>query len=110
IVGTHSTNGVAALHSELLRTRLVKDFAELFPKRFNNKTNGVTPRRWLLLTNPPLANLITEALGDSWITDLSQLRKLVPLAKDKTFRTDFRKATRDGKVRFADWLKAKMGQ
>jgi starch phosphorylase len=110
IVGTHSTNGVAAIHSELLRTRLVKDFADMFPERFNNKTNGVTPRRWLLLTNPPLANLITQAIGDGWIIDLSQLRQLVPLAKDKTFRANFRKATRDGKARFADWLKAKSGQ
>ena len=89
IVGTHSTNGVAAIHTELLRTRTVKDFAEMFPERFNNKTNGVTPRRWLLLANPPLAGLITEAIGDGWITDLSQLRKLVPLAEDKAFRAQF---------------------
>ena len=70
IVGSHSTNGVAAIHSELLRTITVKDFAEMFPERFNNKTNGVTPRRWLLLANPALANTITEAIGDGWITDL----------------------------------------
>ena len=82
IVGTHSTNGVAAIHSELLRTRTVADFAEMFPERFSNKTNGVTPRRWLLLANPPLADLITDAIGDGWITDLSQLRQLVPLADD----------------------------
>src|SRR5207302_7084212 len=88
IVGTHSTNGVAAIHSELLRTRLVKDFADMFPERFNNKTNGVTPRRWLLQTNPHLARLITEAVGDGWITELTQLRKLVPLADDSTFRSD----------------------
>ena len=86
IVGTHSTNGVAAIHSELLRTRTVTDFAEMFPERFSNKTNGVTPRRWLLLANPPLARLITEAIGDGWITDLSQLRKLLPLADDTAFR------------------------
>jgi starch phosphorylase len=110
IVGTHSTNGVAAIHSELLRTRLVKDFADMFPERFNNKTNGVTPRRWLLHPNPHLALLITEAIGDGWITDLTQLRKLVPLAEDQAFRADFRKATRDGKARFADWLKATTGQ
>ena len=73
IVGSHSTNGVAAIHSDLLRTTTVKDFAEMFPERFNNKTNGVTPRRWLLLANPALAGTITEAIGDGWITDLSQL-------------------------------------
>ena len=71
IVGTHSTNGVAAIHSELLRTKTVPDFAELFPDRFNNKTNGVTPRRWLLLANPDLAKLLTDAVGDGWVTDLS---------------------------------------
>src|SRR5262245_30908662 len=70
IVGSHSTNGVAAIHSELLRTTTVKDLAELFPERFNNKTNGVTPRRWLLLANPSLARTITDAIGDGWITDL----------------------------------------
>ncbi len=85
IVGTHSTNGVAALHSELLKKQTVKDLAEIFPARFSNKTNGVTPRRWLLTANPPLANLITEAIGDSWVADLGQLRKLVPLADDKSF-------------------------
>ncbi len=72
IVGTHSTNGVAAIHSELLRTRTVKDLAELFPERFGNKTNGVTPRRWLLLCNPALVDLITDAIEPDWITDLSQ--------------------------------------
>ena len=70
IVGTHSTNGVAAIHSGLLRTMTVKDLAEMFPERFNNKTNGVTPRRWLLLANPALSDVITEAIGDGWITDL----------------------------------------
>src|SRR5262249_28742281 len=69
IVGSHSTNGVAAIHSGLLRTTTVKDLAELFPERFNNKTNGVTPRRWLLLANPALARTITEAIGDEWAQD-----------------------------------------
>ena len=73
IVGSHSTNGVAAIHSELLRKTTVKDLAEIFPERFNNKTNGVTPRRWLLLANPALSRVITDAIGDGWITDLSQL-------------------------------------
>jgi starch phosphorylase len=110
IVGSHSTNGVAAIHSRLLRTTVVQDFAEMFPQRFNNKTNGVTPRRWLLLANPYLAGLITEAIGDGWITDLSQLRHLLPLADDAAFVADFRQAKRAAKVRFADWLYASSGQ
>ena len=110
IVGTHSTNGVAQIHSDLLRTRVVSDFAEMFPERFNNKTNGVTPRRWLLLANPDLSALITEAIGDGWVTDLSQLRKLLPLADDAGFRARFRKAKQAAKERFAAWLKATTGQ
>jgi glycogen phosphorylase len=110
IVGSHSTNGVAAIHSGLLRTMTVKDLAEMFPERFNNKTNGVTPRRWLLLSNPPLARTITEAIGDGWITDLDQLRKLKPLADDKSFRDAFLKAKHESKVLFAEWLKARTGQ
>jgi starch phosphorylase len=110
IVGSHSTNGVAAIHSELLKKIVVPDFAELFPKRFNNKTNGVTQRRFLLLANPPLASVITEAIGDGWIRDLSELEKLKPLAEDKSFRADVRKAKRDAKVTFADWLKTATGQ
>jgi glycogen phosphorylase len=110
IVGSHSTNGVAAIHSELLRKRTVKDLAEIFPERFSNKTNGVTPRRWLLLTNPPLAKVITDAIGDAWITDLSKLRKLLPFADDKAFRAKFLAAKRQAKVRFIDWLKRTTGQ
>jgi starch phosphorylase len=109
IVGSHSTNGVAEIHSQLLRTTTVKDLAEMFPERFNNKTNGVTPRRWLLLANPPLARTITDAIGESWITDLSQLSRLKPLAENKAFHHNFRQATRQTKVRFADWLKSKFG-
>ena len=71
IVGSHSTNGVAAIHSGLLRSMTVKDLAEMYPERFNNKTNGVTPRRWLLMANPALSAVITEAIGDKWITDLA---------------------------------------
>src|SRR5262245_24596579 len=110
IVGTHSTNGVAAIHSELLRTTTVKDLAETFPERFSNKTNGVTPRRWLRLCNPALAGLITEAIGDAWVSDLSQLRRLAPLAEDKAFRAGFRRAKREAKERFAGWLKSATGQ
>jgi glycogen phosphorylase len=110
IVGSHSTNGVAEIHSQLLRTMTVKDLAEIFPERFSNKTNGVTPRRWLLLANPPLAQTITEAIGDGWITDLSQLSKLKPLADDKTMHAAFLKAKREAKIQFATWLKATSGQ
>lgn len=110
IVGSHSTNGVAAIHSELLRTMTVPDLAELFPERFGNKTNGVTPRRWLRLANPSLAGTITAAIGEGWITDLTQLRRLAPLADDPAFRAAFRQAKRAAKVRFADWLKTTSGQ
>ncbi len=110
IVGSHSTNGVAAIHSGLLRTTTVKDLAEMFPERFNNKTNGVTPRRWLLLANPAFSRAITDAIGDKWITDLSQLSKLKPLATDKSFRDAFLKAKRDAKSQFADWLRWSSGQ
>jgi glycogen phosphorylase len=110
VVGSHSTNGVAAIHSGLLGTTVLKDLAEQFPGRFNNKTNGVTPRRWLLLANPDLSNLITEAIGDGWVTDLEQLRKLVPLAEDAAFRDGFRRARRAAKARFATWLKSTTGQ
>ena len=105
IVGSHSTNGVAAIHSQLLRTTTVKDLAEIFPERFNNKTNGVTPRRWLRLCNTPLARTITEAIGDGWITDLGQLSRLKPLADDPTFRTEFMKAQHECKLQFSNWLK-----
>jgi starch phosphorylase len=110
IVGSHSTNGVSAIHSQLLRTRTVKDLAELFPERFHNKTNGVTPRRWLLLANPALAGTITEAIGSGWITNLEELRRIAPLADDQGFRDAFRKAKREAKSRFASWLKANRGQ
>jgi starch phosphorylase len=110
IVGSHSTNGVAAIHSGLLRTVTVKDLAELFPGRFNNKTNGVTPRRWLLLCNPTLARTITGAIGDGWVGDLGQLRKLKPLASDISFQESFRGAKREAKTQFAVWLKAATGQ
>jgi glycogen phosphorylase len=110
IVGSHSTNGVAALHSELLRTTTVKDLADVFPDRFSNKTNGVTPRRWLLLANPPLSHVITEAIGEGWITDLSELGKLKPLASDKGVRDGFRKAKREAKSQFAAWLKSESGE
>jgi glycogen phosphorylase len=104
IVGSHSTNGVAAIHSTLLRTSTVRDLAEIYPDRFNNKTNGVTPRRWLLLANPDLSRTIVDAIGEGWITDLSRLEMLKPLASDKAFLDAVAKAKRATKVRFAQWL------
>jgi glycogen phosphorylase len=110
IVGTHSTNGVAAIHSALLRSTTVKDLAEMFPERFGNKTNGVTPRRWLLLANPALARIVTEAIGDGWITDLGELARLEPLADDPRLRDAFRAAKRAAKSAFAEWLRSSSGQ
>jgi glycogen phosphorylase len=110
IVGSHSTNGVARIHSELLRSMTVKDLAEMFPERFNNKTNGVTPRRWLHLSNPALSRAISEAIGDDWIADLGQLRKLEPLAADAAFVDSFQKAKRSRKRQFVDWLRANSGE
>ena len=98
------------MHSRLLRATTVKDLAELFPERFNNKTNGVTPRRWLLLANPALAAAISEAIGDGWITNLGQLSKLKPLAEDKAFRDAFRKAAHKTKLDFANRLRASTGE
>jgi starch phosphorylase len=109
IVGSHSTNGVAAIHSKLLRTTTVKDLAELFPERFSNKTNGVTPRRWMLLANPTLARWITDAIGNGWVTDLAQLSKLKPLADNSASRDSFGRAKREAKIRCVAWLKSTFG-
>jgi starch phosphorylase len=104
IVGSHSVNGVARLHTELLQQRVVPDFAAIFPGRFNNKTNGVTPRRWLLQANPTLAAVITGAIGDGWIADLAQLERLKPLADDRAFGAAVAAAKRQAKLRFIGWL------
>jgi len=110
IVGSHSTNGVAAIHSALLRSTTVKDLAEMFPERFGNKTNGVTPRRWLLLSNPSLASTITESIGGDWIADLGLLTRLKPLADDASFRGAFLATKRAAKSAFAQWLRSSSGQ
>jgi len=110
IVGSHSTNGVAAIHSELLRTTTVKDLAEQFPERFNNKTNGVTPRRWMLLCNPSLARTISESIGDEWIGDLGQLTRLKPLAGDPSFQEAFLATKRAAKSDFSQWARSALGQ
>jgi starch phosphorylase len=110
VLGSHSTNGVAAIHSSLLRETTLKDLAEIFPERFNNKTNGVTPRRWLQLCNPGISTLITDAIGDCWIRDLGELGKLKAFTKDNGFREAFRNVKRSAKREFSDWLRWSTGQ
>jgi len=90
VVGSHSVNGVAGLHTELLKADLLRDFHEMWPERFNNKTNGVTPRRWLLAANPPLSDAITARIGEGWMTNLDELAKLLPHAEDAAFRSEVR--------------------
>ncbi|MFO1503919.1 MAG: glycogen/starch/alpha-glucan phosphorylase [Steroidobacteraceae bacterium] len=104
IVGSHSVNGVSALHTELLKRRVVADFAAMYPERFQSKTNGVTQRRFLLQANPALAGAITKVIGSTWITDLSQLAQLAPLAGDAQFQASVRAAKSEAKGRFCDWL------
>jgi len=101
IVGSHSINGVSELHSELVKTRLVPDFYQMWPERFSNKTNGVTQRRWLLMANPGLANLLGQTIGSGWITDLEQLGALEPLADDAAFRARFTAIKRANKEHLA---------
>jgi len=109
IVGGFSVNGVAALHSKLLQQGLFRDFYELWPLKFNNKTNGVTPRRWLANCNPELAALITETIGDGWLTDLSQLKKLVPFADDIKFHQRWDAVQKIAKQRLIDYKKQELG-
>ncbi len=109
VVGSHSVNGVAALHTELLKAELFRDFHQLWPDRFNNKTNGVTPRRWLLQANPELARVITECLGPGWETDIDELKRLEPLAADEAFRRQFRAVKRANKERLAAIVREECG-
>jgi starch phosphorylase len=102
VVGSHAVNGVAALHTELLKRDVLGDFAEMTPEKFSNKTNGVTPRRWLRACNPRLSAVITDAIGPGWVTDLEELQKLRPLASDASFLERVRAAKRANKVDFAD--------
>ncbi len=104
IVGSHSVNGVAALHSEIIRNTLFRDFAELWSEKFNNKTNGVTQRRWLKLCNPGLSALITSRIGDEWTRDLYELKKLAPLAGDATFRKEWLAVKKTNKERLAEYI------
>jgi glycogen phosphorylase len=101
IVGSHSVNGVAELHSRLLRENVLHDFDEMYPGKFNNKTNGVTPRRWLLAANPALSGLITEHIGDGWVKDLDRLRDLEPLSADAGFQDAWRFVKRNAKETMA---------
>jgi len=101
VVGSHSVNGVAALHTELLKKHLFADFDAFYPGRINNKTNGITPRRWLLAANPGLSNLITSKIGDGWIRNLDELRKLEQWADDPTFQLDFMAVKHANKVHLA---------
>ncbi|MFO0607744.1 MAG: glycogen/starch/alpha-glucan phosphorylase [Polyangiales bacterium] len=105
VVGSHKVNGVAALHSELLKRDVLHDFAELWPERFTNKTNGVTPRRWMLSCNPGLAALLDEAIGPGWAADLDRLAKLAPLADDPAFRDRFAAVKRASKAGVARWIR-----
>jgi glycogen phosphorylase len=100
-VGSHAINGVAALHSELLKSDVLKDFYELWPSKFSNKTNGVTPRRWMVLSNPKLSELISEHIGDGWVKDLAQLKRLEPLAEDAEFRARWRAIKQFNKTNLA---------
>jgi starch phosphorylase len=104
IIGSHSVNGVAELHSQLLKERIFPDFHEFFPGKFNSKTNGITPRRWLLDVNPALANLISNEIGAGWITDLDQLRKLEPYVDNPKFIAAWRTIKLDNKIRLAEYI------
>ncbi len=109
IVGSHSVNGVSALHSELIKDDLVPDFYQFSPEKFNNKTNGVTPRRWLLKANPGLASLITDTIGDNWITDLDALRGLEPFAEDAAFQAEFTRVKSANKASLAVFVQETQG-
>ncbi len=109
IIGSHSVNGVAELHSQLLKDRIFPDFHRFFPGKFNSKTNGITPRRWLLDVNPELADLISSHLGFGWITDLDQLRGLEPLAVDPAFCTKWRRIKLDNKGALGDYINKMSG-
>ena len=101
IIGSHSINGVAAIHTEILKTELFKDFYEMYPEKFNNKTNGITQRRWLKKSNPPLSALITDKIGDGWAIDLCQLKKILPFAEKQNFRKKWQEIKHDAKVQLA---------
>ena len=108
-LGSHAINGVAALHTELLKTHVLRDFYALTPEKFSNKTNGVTPRRWMVLSNPRLAQLLTARLGSGWIHDLEKLRRLEPLVDDQEFREEWSAIKRDNKTRLSKYIDDRLG-
>lgn len=107
-VGSHAINGVAELHSDLLKNQVLRDFYEMYPEKFLNVTNGVTPRRWMLLSNPVMSRLITEKIGDDWANNLQELRKLEVFAEDKEFRKQWREAKRHNKAALAKYIQSKL--
>jgi starch phosphorylase len=109
VIGSHKVNGVAAIHTGLMKSTIFSDFEHLSPGKITNKTNGVTPRRWLLAANPGLSRLITESIGDGWITDLDRLHGLEPLAEDAGFRQRFRAVKRANKERLGAMLSQRLG-
>jgi starch phosphorylase len=109
VLASHSVNGVSKLHSELMRQSIFADFARIWPERFNNKTNGITQRRWLALANPPLAALLDATIGPRWRRDLSEVAKLGPMRDDPQLIEKFRAAKRSNKQRFAQWLQTHHG-
>ncbi|MCL2571160.1 MAG: glycogen/starch/alpha-glucan phosphorylase [Defluviitaleaceae bacterium] len=109
IVGSHSINGVARIHTEILKEVELKNFYEIYPEKFNSKTNGITQRRWLAKCNPGLSNLITDTIGDAWITDLDQLAKLKPLASDPAFREKFMSVKQENKIILSNHIKDEYG-
>jgi glycogen phosphorylase len=108
-VGSHAVNGVAALHTALLKDTVLRDFYELSPEKFTNKTNGITPRRWLVLSNPGLSQLISSKIGDSWIKNLDELRRLEEFADDKEFRDEWRAVKLDNKRRLVERIRKATG-
>ncbi len=108
-VGSHAINGVAKLHSELLKQTTLRDFYELYPEKFSNKTNGVTPRRWMVVSNPELSNFITQKIGDRWITHLEELRKLEVFADDREFQTLWREIKQIKKQQLAEIILQRTG-
>jgi len=108
-LGSHAINGVAALHTELLKTHVLSDFYALTPEKFSNKTNGVTPRRWMVLSNPRLASLLTARLGPGWIHDLEKLRRLEPMINDQKFCAEWRDIKRQNKLNLSTYIHEKLG-
>ena len=108
-VGSHAINGVAALHTELLKSDVLRDFHDLWPEKFSNKTNGVTPRRWMVLCNPRLSQFITRVIGDNWIRHLEELRRLEPMIEDAQFRAEWRDIKRSNKTALAAIIRERTG-